>query len=120
MSHRIILRVAIGLTLLLVLAALAFSVATSQRERRLAARTASPVTASAMPASYDAKLAAASFESRCTKCHEMEEMHEWLAANAGGDRPARLLAFLKTHKKAPDAESEAIARYLSESPSIKP
>ena len=120
MSHRIILRAAIGLVLLLVLAAMAFAIATSQRERRLAARTTSLVTGSALPAAYDAKRAAASFETRCTKCHEMAEMHEWLAANAGADRQGRLLAFLKTHKKAPEAESEAIARFLSESPPLKP
>ncbi len=120
MSHRLILRAAIGLILLLVLAALGFTIATSQRERRLAGRTTSLVAGSAVPAAYDAKLAAASFEARCTKCHEMAEMHEWLAANAGADRQGRLLAFLKTHRKAPDAESEAIARFLSESPSVKP
>jgi hypothetical protein len=65
-------------------------------------------------------VAAASFDSRCTKCHEMAEMHEWLAANAGSDRQDRLVAFLKTHRKAPEAESEAIARFLSESPPGKP
>ena len=99
---------------------MAFAINTTQRERRLAARTTSLATGSALPAAYDAKLAAASFETRCTKCHEMAEMHEWLAANAGADRQGRLLAFLKTHQKAPDAESEAIARFLSESPSVKP
>ena len=120
MSHRLIRRAAILLALLLVLAAMAFSINTTQRERRLAARTASLVTGPAQPAAYDAKLAAASFETRCTKCHEMAEMHEWLAAIAGADRQARLLAFLKTHRKAPEAESEAISRFLSESPPVKP
>ena len=116
--HRLILRAAIGLILLLVLAALAFGINTTQRERRLAARS----TAAAGPAAagaYDAKQAAASFESRCTKCHEMSEMQDWLAANPGDDRPAKLLAFLKKHKKAPDAETETIARYLAESAPAK-
>ena len=120
MSHRLIRRAAILLALLLVLAAMAFSINTTQRERRLAARMPSADTASAMPGAYDPKLAAAAFDGRCTKCHEMAEMHEWLAANAGADRQARLVAWLKTHRKAPAAESEAIARFLSESPSTKP
>ena len=50
----------------------------------------------------------------------MAEMDEWLAANAGADRPARLPAFLQTHRKAPEAETQAIARFLAESPSAKP
>jgi hypothetical protein len=120
MSHRLIRRAAILLALLLVMAAMAFSINTTQRERRLTARTGSVVTGPAPAAAYDAKLAAASFDTRCTKCHEMADMHEWLAANAGADRQGRLVAFLKTHRKAPDAESAAIARFLSESPTISP
>ena len=120
MSHRLIRRAAILLTLLLLLTAMVFSINTTQRELRLSARATSPGTGSATPAPYDAKLAAAAFERRCTKCHEMAEMDEWLAANAGADRPARLLAFLQTHKKAPEAETQAIARFLAESPAAKP
>jgi cytochrome c5 len=118
MSHNLIRRAAILLALLLVLAAMAFAINTTQRERRLAAR-ATPIVAGAAPAAYDAKAAAASFESRCLKCHEVEEMHDWLTANPGADRQAKLIAFLKKHKKAPEPESETIARYVSELPPAK-
>jgi len=50
----------------------------------------------------------------------MEEMQDWLAANAGASQSARLLAFLKAHKKAPDPENEAITRLLPESKAPAP
>jgi cytochrome c553 len=117
MPRRLILRAAIGLTLLLVVASMAFALATSLRERRLASAAA---TVSASPSAKNQKFAAASFETRCAKCHEMEEMQDWLAANAGAGQSAQLLAFLKAHKKAPDPENEAITRLLSESKAPAP
>ena len=117
MSHRLILRAAIGLTLLLVVASLAFSLATSRHELRLASASA---TGSAAPAVYDEKVAAASFENRCAQCHAMEDFEDWLAANAGPEQSARLLDFLKEHQKSPDSETGAIARFVVESSALKP
>ena len=117
MPHRLILRAALALTLLLLLASMAFALATSLRERRLASAAA---TVSKAPTADDEKSAAAKFSTRCLKCHDIEEMRDWLATHPGADRSTQLLTFLKTHKKAPDPDNEAIARFLVESNPPRP
>jgi hypothetical protein len=107
MQHRIIRQAAIALFALLLAAALAFGYATGQREHRHAAAAAP--SAPAAPAPIDGF---AAYEKRCAKCHETEEMQEWLAGHAASDRRDALRAWLQSHAKSPEAENAAIAAHV--------
>ena len=109
MHHRIIIRAAMGLSALLLLMALAFGWGTLFRERRLAAREASPGQA----APYDAVAAAAHYEERCTMCHGPAHDTEWMPAATRDERDPAIAAFLAQHAKAPAAENRLIATYLA-------
>ena len=95
MQHSMIFRAAWALTISLVVVAAAFAWSTNQRERLAAATAAAapPVAAdaAAAPADPAAQRAAVAdaWEKRCAKCHDPEEMPEWLATQPG-DKVAAL------------------------------
>ncbi len=111
MPHRTILHAAIALTTFLLVCALGFAFATTQREARLAATGAgaqtSTTTASAAPVDADAI-----FDKRCSRCHEPSEIVDWRAPIPAADCASSLLAFLGEHGKAPATDNETLSRHL--------
>lgn len=115
MQHSIILRAAWALSASLILIAAAFAWTTNQRERHIAAQAASaPPTASAAAPDPAAQRAAAVavWEQRCAKCHEVEEMPDWLATQPG-DKASAMSAFLAQHGKSPQDESARLAAWFA-------
>ena len=113
MSHRLILRVAIGFTVLLVLVALAFAWSASVHDASLTARlnaAIAPVSGAPPPADESATppLGVESFEKRCARCHETDDVSAWISKQSG-NRCAALAGFLQKHRKAPEPENRAIA-----------
>jgi cytochrome c553 len=125
-QHSIILRAAWALTICLVVVAAAFAWATNQRERLVAAAAAAspPSTAAASPygpAVQDPEarraVVTATWEKRCAKCHEAEEMAEWLATQ-DGDKEAALAAFLSQHGKSSAEENQLLAAWFAAGESL--
>lgn len=112
-----IFRAAWALTISLVVVAAAFAWSTNQRERLAAATAAAapPVAAdaAAAPADPAAQRAAVAdaWEKRCAKCHDPEEMPEWLATQPG-DKVAALDAFLAQHGKSSAEENRLLAAWF--------
>ncbi|MCU0760097.1 MAG: hypothetical protein MUF07_13000 [Steroidobacteraceae bacterium] len=127
MQHSIILRAAWALTICLVVVAAAFAWATNQRERLVAAAAASPPSTTAAGASPDGPavqdpearraVVTATWEKRCAKCHEAEEMAEWLATQEG-DKEAALAAFLAQHGKSSAEENQLFAAWFAAGESL--
>ncbi len=128
MQHSIIVRIAWGLALFLVVIAAAFAWSATQRERHFesvaaagrapaaggAAETPAGEPAGAAPATPTAD-ADAIFARRCSRCHEPDEVPEWVATHAPAEREAALVEFLRTHTKATasDAEKRALAQHFA-------
>jgi hypothetical protein len=125
-QHSIIVRVAWGLSAFLVLTAIAFAWAVNYRERNYAALIAEAERSAPQPApaaggadaagaaAPSAEAARAAFDKRCAKCHEPEEMSEWVATLPRDGTEAAALEFLQQHKKAPEAENRVVAAHLAE------
>ena len=113
MSHRFILRAAIGLGVLLVLVALGFAWSAGERDASLTPplNTAlAPV--SRAPArngeSAAPPLGIESFDRRCSRCHTSEAVAAWTAKQSG-NRCEALFEFLQRHRMAPELENRVIA-----------
>jgi invasion protein IalB len=110
-----------------VVVAAAFAWSSNQRERLLAAAQASAPAAGPAPAAADAAAAtdpaarreavAAAWEKRCAKCHEAEEIPEWLGAQEG-DKEAALAAFLAQHGKSSPDENRVLAAWFGAGESL--
>jgi len=109
MSHRLILRVAIGLTVFLGLVALAFAWSAGVHDARLNAAIAS---AGGAPSGNDESATPPSggeiFERRCRRCHSTEAVAAWTSRQSGNQCDA-LYEFLQKHRMAPQAENRVIA-----------
>lgn len=119
MQHSIIIRVAWGLSVFLLLCAIAFAWASNQRERHFealvaeAASKASAASAGTATTASSAAAAAAIFEKRCVKCHDAEEIPEWAATLPQDSVGAAAFEFLKEHGKAPETESRIVAEHIA-------
>jgi len=111
MHHNIILRLAIGLTGLLIAVSLGFALAMSGREPGVAARDAEGDT-------YSESAAATAYQKRCGTCHELEQTAKWVARQPAPTREAEVFKFLQQHGKAPEAENRLIARFLANNASL--
>ena len=109
MSHRLILRVAIGLTVFLGLVALAFAWSAGVRDARLNAAIAS---AGGAPSGNgeSATLSSGSeiFEKRCRRCHSTDAVATWTSRQSENQCDA-LYEFLQKHRMAPQTENRVIA-----------
>ena len=118
MPHRLILHLAIGLSVFLVLVALAFAWSARLHDASLPARldaaTAAdtPGAAGSAPPRPDGSVTPPSgvetFEKRCARCHDPEEVTAWTSKQSG-DRCAALEERLREHRKAPEPENRVIA-----------
>ena len=114
MSHRNIRRVAIALTVFFVLVALGFAWSASTRDAALEARLHAAVSAASgasAPGGGGATPGAAgleSFEKRCARCHDPEDVTAW-ASKQPGDQCEALHEFLQQHRRAPEDENRSIA-----------
>jgi len=106
MHHNIILRLAIGLTGLLIAVSLGFALAVSGRERRFAAQNLEGAV-------YSEGAAAAAYQQRCGQCHAPEQPLNWVARQPAPTREAEVFKFLQQHGKSPEAENRLIARFLA-------
>lgn len=106
MHHNIILRLALGLTGLLIVVSLGFALAVSGSGRRLAA-------ANAENAVYSESAVAPAYAKRCSPCHTLEQTVSWVARQPAATREAEVFKFLQQHGKAPEAENRLIARFLA-------
>ncbi len=125
MHHSIIIRAAVGLTIFLCIVALGFGWSTTHRERQFEAASAQAAAAAANAGAGPGAAAGtgpspeagrAEFDRRCTRCHEAEEVHEWLASKPAQEREAALVAFLDGHGKAPPDVNRLVAHYFSQAP----
>jgi hypothetical protein len=108
MHHNIILRLAMGLTGLLVALSLGFAWGVSERERRFATRNTTEGTM------YSESAATATYDKRCSACHVPEQTAKWAARQAAPTREVVVFNFLQQHGKASEAENRLIARFLAE------
>lgn len=111
MHHNIILRLAIGLTGLLLVVSLGFALAVSGSARRFAAR-------GAQDAMYSESAAAAAYGKRCGTCHTLQQTENWVARQPARAREAEVFRFLQQHGKAREAENRLIARFLTNRASV--
>ena len=113
MSHRLILRLATGLTVFLVLVALAFAWSARVHDASLSARlNAATAPVSGAPPRKDESatppLGVESFEKRCARCHSSDDVTAWTSKQSG-NRCEALDGFLQKHRKAPEPENRVIA-----------
>ncbi|HVN46738.1 MAG TPA: hypothetical protein VMT66_16025 [Steroidobacteraceae bacterium] len=113
MSHRLILRLAIGLTVFLALVALAFAWSAGLRDGSLTARleTATAPVGGAPPRNEEPATPPAgieAFEKRCARCHAADDVTAWTAKQSG-NRCEALYELLQKHRKAPEPENRGIA-----------
>ncbi len=115
MSHRIILRVAISLTVFLLLVALAFAWSARVHDASLTTTPNAAISATdGMPASGSEGASAPSavgiesFGKRCARCHDTEDVTGWVSKQPG-DQCNALYEFLQKHSKAPEPENHGIA-----------
>ena len=107
MHHNIILRLAMGLTGLLIALCLGFAWGITERERRFAARDSTEGTA------YSESAAVAMYQQRCGSCHVLEQTANWVARQPAPTREVVVFDFLQQHGKASEAENHLIARFLA-------
>jgi len=109
MSHRLILHVAIGLTVFLGLVALAFAWSASVHDARLNAAIASAGGArSGNDESTKGPSGSEIFQKRCVRCHSTDAVAAWTSRQSGNQCDA-LYDFLQKHRMAPQAENRVIA-----------
>ena len=108
MHHNIILRLAMGLTGLLIALCLGFAWGITDREGRFAARDATECTL------YSESAAAAAYQQRCATCHVPEQPANWVVRQPASTREVVVFNFLQQHGKASEAENHLIARLLAE------
>lgn len=108
MQHSIIMRVAIGLTVFLILFAAGFGWIASHGARAAAQARTTAGSSEQLPPASGADL----YATRCSACHGTDGLSGWLDRNVGADREAKLIEFLAKHGKATDTEDRAIAAYL--------
>lgn len=119
MSHRIILRVAISLTVFFLVVALAFAWSAKVHDASLATTPNAAISApGGTPASGSEGAAAPSavgietFEKRCARCHDTEDVIGWVSKQPG-DRCSALYEFLQKHGKAPETDNYGIAQLFA-------
>jgi hypothetical protein len=108
MHHNIILRLAMGLTGLLIALCLGFAWGITERERRFAARDTAEGTM------YSESAATAAYHNRCGTCHAPDQPANWAARQSARTREAVVFDFLQQHGKASEAENRLIAHLLAE------
>ena len=107
MSHAVVLRVAIALSLLLGAAGLLFAWTVRRGEP--------DPTVEARVGRREPAEAAELFRSRCAACHDAEDLRAVLEAGEDGARAVlETLDFLETHGGSSAEEDRAILLYLSE------
>jgi hypothetical protein len=109
MHHKIILRLAVGLVALLIVASLGFAWGVTGRERRLAEHGGQTNVI------YTESAGAAAYEQRCGACHAPEQPASWVARQPAATREIDLFNFLQQHGKAPESENRLIARFFAQS-----
>jgi cytochrome c553 len=109
MSHRLILRVAVGLAVFLGLAVLAFAWSAGVHDERLDASMAS---AGGAPQGNDESAkqpsGAQAFDNRCARCHSTDEVASWTSKQSGNQCDA-LFKWLQKHDRAPEPDNRVIA-----------
>ena len=108
MHHNIILRLAMGLTGLLIALCLGFAWGITDREGRFAARDATEGTL------YSESAAAAVYQQRCATCHVPEQPANWVARQPTPTREVVVFNFLQQHGKASEPDNRLIARFLTQ------
>lgn len=113
MSHRLVLRLAIAVTVFLGLVALAFAWSARLHDASLPARldTASAGVTGAPPrpdGSATPPSGVETFEKRCGRCHDAGDVTAWTSKQSG-NRCAALYELLQKHRKAPEPENQVIA-----------
>lgn len=106
MPHRLILGVAITLSMFFVALVLAFAWSAGVHDATLTASVsgATPLTeqVATAPSGID------SFEKRCARCHSSDDVTAWTSKQSG-NRCEALYGFLQEHRKAPESENRTIA-----------
>jgi cytochrome c5 len=115
LSHRIILRIAITLTVFFLFVALAFAWSAKVHDASLTTTPNAAISATdGAPASGSVGAAAPraagieNFERRCARCHDTEDVTGWVSKQPG-DHCNALYEFLQKHGKAPEPENYGIA-----------
>ncbi|HUO91929.1 MAG TPA: hypothetical protein VMU22_03365 [Rhizomicrobium sp.] len=108
MHHNIVLRLAIGLTGLLIAVAFAFAWGLGERNQNV------PAPGTIQGAASSENAAAATFHARCGSCHALAQPEGWAARQPATAREAAVFNFLQQHGKASEAENRLLARFLAE------